>query len=32
MAERQKPYQIITDDNKVGDFNKYFDNLKYSDE
>lgn len=29
ISETPKPYQIISDDNKVGDFSKYFDSLKY---
>lgn len=29
LSETPKPYQIISDDNKVGEWKKYFDNLKY---
>jgi len=29
LSDTPKPYKIISDDNKVGDFNKYFDSLKY---
>ena len=29
MPEKPKPYNIIGDDNKVGEWQKYFDNLKY---
>jgi hypothetical protein len=32
IPENPKPYQIISDDNKVGDWSKYFDKLKYSKE
>ncbi len=30
IPEIPKPYSIISDDNKMGDWKKYFDNLKYS--
>jgi len=30
LPETPKPYQIISDNNKVGEWSKYFDNLKYS--
>lgn len=30
MADQPKPYQIISDNGKVGEWKKHFDNLKYS--
>jgi hypothetical protein len=29
IPENPKPYKIISDDNKVGEWAKYFDKLKY---
>ncbi len=30
LPETPKPYQLISDDNKMGEFTKYFDSLKYT--
>lgn len=30
LPETPKPYQLISEDNKLGEFSKYFDSLKYS--